>query len=127
MEHSLKPPSELNIDSSGNLVELWKAWKNDFQIYLQATGLSTKSDLVRSSILLHCICKSAKEIYQTFAFKNESQKMQCDVIVQRFEEYSMPHKNLTFLFFAFLTARQKQGEQFDDFYTRLRKLSGDCE
>ena len=47
MEHSLKPPSELNIDSSGNLVELWKAWKNDFQIYLQATESSTKSDLVK--------------------------------------------------------------------------------
>ena len=49
---------------------------------------------------------------------DESQKMQYDVIVQKLDEFFMPRKNLTFLRFTFLTARQDQGEQFDDFYTR---------
>ena len=127
MEHSLKPPSELNLDVCGNYLEIWKAWKNDFLIYLQATESASKSDLVKSSILLHCIGKNAKEIYQTFTFDQDSDKMKYDSIIAKFDEYFMPRKNLTFLRFSFLTARQEQGEKFDDFYTRLRKLSEDCE
>ena len=53
--------------------------------------------------------------------------MKYNEIISKFDAYFQPRKNLTFLRFTFLTARQNEGEKFDEFYTRLRKLSEDCE
>ena len=122
----LKPPKPLCLDSSNNLAETWKTWKNSFQIFLQATESDKKNDLVKSSILLHCIGKQCKEIYDTFEF-NEGQEMQFNTIIEKFDNYFKPRKNLTYVRFSFFTSRQDDNEKFDEFYTRLRKLNEDCE
>ena len=101
----LKPPKELNLDSASNLDEIWKGWKQDFKIFLQATESDGKSDIVKSSILLHCIGKPAKDVYNTFTFDNAEDNMKYDKIVEKFDAYFSPRKNLTFLHFTFLTNR----------------------
>eukprot|EP00795_Rhopilema_esculentum_P009803 gene9803-18365_t len=53
--------------------------------------------------------------------------MKLDKIIQKFDSYCAPRKNLTFLRYTFLTYRQHDGESFDEFTTTLRKLSQDCE
>ena len=88
--------------------------------------LSTPILLILYSNILHGV-RNAKEIYQTFTFAEELDKMKYNRIIAKFDEYFMPRKYLTFLRFSFLTARQEQVEKFDDFYTRLRKLNEDCE
>ena len=122
----VKPPKALNLDSASNLVEAWKVWKDNFNIFLQATESSEKTDIVTSSILLHCIGQSAKDVYKTFTFA-AGDEMKYNEIIAKFDAYFKPRKNLTFLRFTFLTARQNEGEKFDEFYTRPRKLSEDCE
>ena len=123
---SLKPPKELSLESTSNLSETWKMWKQDFKIFLQATEADNKSNLVKSSILLHCIGKPCREVYNTFPF-GENENMDYDVIIAKFDEHFAPRKNLTFIRFTFLTARQQEDEKFDEYYTRLRKLSENCE
>ncbi len=122
----LKPPKALNLDSSQNLAETWKKWKASFKIFLQATESSQKNDLVKSSILLHCIGAQAKELYDTFDFP-EGQEMVYNSIIEKFDTHFRPRKNLTFNRYTFLTARQEDSETFDEYFTRLRKLSEDCE
>ena len=123
---NLKPPKPLNLDGA-NLAETWKSWKNAFIIFLTATESNEKSDLVKSSILLHCIGKQSKEIYDTFTFE-EGDSMKFDKIIEKYENYYFkPRKNLTYMRFSFFTSRQEDHEKFDEFYTRLRKLSEDCE
>lgn len=97
-----------------------------FAFFLNATESADKPDVVKSSILLHCLGKSARDIYNTFTF-DERQEMVYNTIISKFDQYFSPRKNLTFNRFNFLTARQTDDETFDEFYTRLRKLSKDCE
>ena len=122
----LKAPKALNLDTSCNHAELWKSWKNSFQIFLQATESSTKPDLVKSSILLHCIGKQGKEIYDTFEF-DEGDEMKLNLILEKFDNHFKPRKNLTFMRFSFFTTRQTENENFDEFFTRIKKMSEDCE
>ena len=57
-------------------------------------------------------------------------------IIEKFDEYCIPRKNITFLRHKknmtflrhnFFTHRQVEGQSFDEFVTSLRKLSADCE
>ena len=123
---SLKAPKALNLNTPGNQAELWKSWKQSFQIFLQATESSTKPDLVKSSILLHCIGKQCKEIYDTFEF-DEGDEMKLNLILEKFDNHFKPRKNLTFMRFSFFTTRQTENEKFDEFFTRLKRMSEDCE
>ena len=43
-------------------------------------------------------------------------------IFEKFDGYFTPRKNLTLLKFEFFTGRQRDGESFDEFLTRLQGL-----
>ena len=60
-------------------------------------------------------------------FESDADKIKLDKIIEKFDDYCTPRKNLTFLRYNFLTYRQKHGESFDEFTTTLRKLAQDCE
>ena len=81
----LKPPPPLHLE--GNLAEKWKMWKQDYKIFLPATESTTKSDLVKPSVLLHCIKKQAKEIYNTIIFATENDKVKYAEIINKFDEH----------------------------------------
>ena len=123
--HSLQSPQPLTFE--GNICDLWKTWKQELLLYLDATEASSKSDTVKSSIFLTCIGKKGREIYNTFTFEQEGERMVLSKILEKFDAYCMPRKSLTFLRYNFLTYRQKEGETFDKFVTQLRKLSQDCD
>ena len=53
---------------SNNLSGEWKKWKKHFEFYLAATEADTKSDKIKSSILLSCIGEKGREIFETFEF-----------------------------------------------------------
>ena len=123
---TLKPPKPLILE--GNLAERWRSWKQDFTLFMEATESTEKSDKTKCSILLHCIGNTVREIYNTFTFTTaEEAGDRYELLFTTFENYFSPKKNLTFLRFQFLTARQNESETFDEFCTRLRKLSTDCD
>ena len=68
----LDPPEQLSFE--GNVRENWRRWKQEFELYLVATESDGKSKKVKSSILLTCIGKRAREIYNTFTFANDEDK-----------------------------------------------------
>eukprot|EP00112_Aurelia_sp_Birch-Aquarium-sp1_P025750 Seg874.6 transcript_id=Seg874.6/GoldUCD/mRNA.D3Y31 product="putative protein K02A2.6" protein_id=Seg874.6/GoldUCD/D3Y31 len=122
---NFSPPQPLSFD--GNVSNNWRVWKQELTLYLDATESSDKSDKVKASIFLTCIGKKGREIYNTFTFDSDGDNMKLDKIIQKFDSYCAPRKNLTFLRYTFLTYRQHDGESFDEFTTTLRKLSQDCE
>ena len=71
--------------------------------------------------------EQAKEIYNTFTFSTEDDKVKYAEIIKKFDEHLSPKKNLTLLSFPFLTASQVEGKTFDEYVTRLKILSEDCE
>ena len=48
-------------------------------------------------------------------------------IIEKFDDYCIQHKNITFLRHNFFTHRQVEGQSFDEFVTSLRKVSTNCE
>ena len=53
--------------------------------------------------------------------------MKLEKIIEQFEAYFHPRKNITYSRFKFFTYRQETGQSFDYYITELRKLSSDCE
>ena len=67
-----QPPGALNL--SGNLSENWRRFKQQFQIYLIATGIDQKEDKIKASTVLRVIGPEALELFNTFTFQNQDDK-----------------------------------------------------
>ena len=71
------------LSFEGNVRENWRKWKQEFELYLAAAESDEKSEKVKSSILLTCIGKRAREIYNTFSFQTEEDKMKVSPILYK--------------------------------------------
>ena len=96
------------------------------QLLLSSTEKDSNGDKVELSIWLHCIGHKGREICNTFTFEPKEHSMIFKKIIEKFDEYCIPHKNITFLRHKFFTRRQL-GQSFDEFVTSLKKPSADCE
>ena len=82
---------------------------------MTATEYEGKADNIKASLLLHCIGDKAREIYDTLTFDVEGDNMKYDKIVEKFEAYLAPRKNITFSRYKFLTYRQEEGQSFNKY------------
>ena len=121
----LDPPSSLNFDE--NLAEQWKIWRQELELYLTATESDTKSDKIKTSILLTCIGKRGREIYNTFTWENVGDSLKFNIVIEKFKEYCNPRTNVTFLRYKFFTYKKVDGQSFDEFVTELKKRSAECQ
>lgn len=119
-----KIPSPLNLN--GNLAENFRKFKQNFLIYLKASGLDKKSEDVKVAILLNVIGEDSVELYNTFNLSEDSANEFKDVL-KAFEEYTSPKKNIVIERFNFNSRSQDPCETFDNFVTDLRKLVKSCE
>ncbi|XP_046851902.1 uncharacterized protein LOC124445243 [Xenia sp. Carnegie-2017] len=120
-----RPPDPLIFE--GNLSDLWDRWKQQFELYLVATESHDKTEDIKTSILLTCIGKHGEEIYNTFTFSDEADKLKLKPVLEKFEAYCKPRKNITLLRQNFLTHKQHDGVTFDAFVTELKRRSAQCE
>lgn len=123
--NTFTPPGQMQFD--GNLREQWRKWKQELNFYLQATEKDKKDNKVKSSIFLTCIGPQGREIYNTFAFENDEDKMNFEILIGKFDEHCLPRKNITLLRHKFFTYKQKEGQSFHEFVIQLKRLSSDCE
>ncbi|XP_046864316.1 uncharacterized protein K02A2.6-like [Xenia sp. Carnegie-2017] len=120
-----RPPDPLIFE--GNLSDLWDRWKQQFELYLVATESHEKTEDIKTSIFLTCIGKHGIEIYNTFTFSDEADKLKLKPVLEKFEAYYKPRKNITLLRHNFLTHKQHDGVTFDAFVTELKRRSAQCE
>ena len=119
------PPQVLNF--SGNISKDWKLWKQELMLYITATEKTKKSDKVKSSILLTCIGLRGRKVYNTLAFDDDFMKMNFNCILQQFDDYCSPEKNVTVLRCKLFSYKQSEGQCFDNFVSELKNLSKECE
>ena len=120
----LKPPGPLSFE--GNVAQTWKTWRKAFDFYLVATESDTKSDKIKTSILLTCIGDRGREIYETFEFATAGDSLKLNPVLDQFEAYCNPRSNTTINRHKFFTYRQAEGQPFNNFVTELRTLSAEC-
>ena len=81
----LNPPEQLSFE--GNVAENWRKWKQRFELFSAASGLSDKDEKVQSATLLHVAGPDALEIYNTFSWDTEGDENKVEKIKERFEGY----------------------------------------
>ena len=121
----LEPPKSLIL--TGNLAENWRSFKQQFEIYQIASGLDKKDGKVQAMALLHVVGIEALEVYNTFQWDTEGDNVKVDKIMEKFERYCNPRKNLTFERHSFFSRNQQEGETIDAYVTELRNKAHRCE
>ena len=134
MDTLLPPPPPLQL--TGNVSENWRKFRQKFEIYLQATGTVEKDDKRKTSVLLHVIGEEAVEVYNTFTWDVmrgdppalvQDQNMKLNIVLQKFEDYCLPRKNLVYEMHKFISYKLKPGESIDQFVTELKTRAKTCE
>ena len=119
------PPQSLNFNQE-NLAQVWRRWKSEFTFCMTATESDGKDNKIKASILLTCIGDKGREVYSTFTLA-EADKLKLDKIIEKFDEYCEPVKNITFIRHTFFSCKQVEGQRFDEYLTELKKKAQDCE
>ena len=102
-----KPPEPLNLE--GNLSENWRRWKQRFELYLEASGISDKEDNTKAATLLHVAGAEALEVYNTSTWDTDGDNMKVKPIMDKFEAYCNPRKNVTWERHVFNNRIQQPG------------------
>ena len=121
----LSPPEVLSLD--GNIAENWRRWKQRFDIFSLASGLSGKDAKVQAATFLHVAGPEALEVYNTFTWDEDNDKSKVDKISEKFDQYCNPRKNITWERHKFNTRNQQPGESVDQYVTDLKTKTQTCE
>ena len=87
-----KPPEPLYL--SGNNAKNWREFKEQLQWFLAGTESNEKSDAVKIGIMLSHAGKEAREVYKTLAWAADGDKDKFDRVVEAFERFCSPQKNM---------------------------------
>ena len=134
MEHLLPRPTEMEFDAS-NLADTWKKWRQTMQLYLNAVMVG-RTEEEKYSVFLFVIGDKGREIFNTWTWekKRDADNIPTDVdditvklLMEKFEAYCLPKKNLVIERRKFFTRNQRPDESIDAFITELKNLSSTCE
>ncbi len=122
----LPPPQTLEIYDS-QVAEKWKRFKRAWTNYVLATELNAKPEAVQVATLLTGIGEDAREVFFTFTgWTADGDDAKIQPVLEKFEEYCQPRKNIPFERYRFNCRSQEPGEPFDQYRTTLRKLGEYC-
>ncbi|GBM00269.1 Transposon Ty3-I Gag-Pol polyprotein [Araneus ventricosus] len=119
-----RPPLGLSLD--GNVAENWRKFKQQFTIYMKASGHDKKDSDVKVVIFLNAVGEEAIELFNTFDLQEEDRN-DYEKVLTAFENHFTPKINVLVQRFIFNSCMQDIDESFDAFYTDLRKLVKSCE
>ena len=122
--HGLKPPGKLN--TSGNLAENWKCYKQVWDNYSLISGLNSRTDKYKVAFLLHCIGPEGLKIYNGFQFENDTDRKILSCVLEKFEEFTLGQTNETYERYVFNSRNQEIQESIDGYVTVLRNLAKSC-
>lgn len=122
----LTPPEPLNLEGN-NLADTWRKWKQRFEVFSLASGLSEKDEKVQAATLLHVAGAEALEVYNTFTWEAEGDDKKVSKILEKLEAYCIPCKNVTWQRHLFNTRNQRSDETFDQYLIDLKTKAKSCE
>ncbi|CAH0563013.1 unnamed protein product [Brassicogethes aeneus] len=104
-----RKPSQLSLD--GNISANWKKIKQSYQIYMKATEKNLKSEEIKTNIFLSIAGEEAIELFNTLDIKEEDRVKETNVM-EAFEAYCNPKKNIVYERFKFYKRQQLDGLGF---------------
>lgn len=117
----LRPQKPLVIDHDKDMA---KEWKQQYEYFEVATGLSATPENIQFATFMSAIGYSAIQIYNSLpAYSNETLAQ----VKGKLQNYFTPKVNTTFERYKFHKIFQHDGETIDEYITRLRLPSQNCE
>lgn len=125
MEKNINVPN--TMDFTGSVATNWEKFKQRFELYLEASEKSSKPDKLKVALLLNLMGDEAIDVYNTFTFAENESRDELKVVVDKFDQYCKPRKNVVYDRFKFFSRSQEPGETVDRYVTELKKLADQTE
>lgn len=119
-----KAPAELSM--TGNLKENWRKYKQNFDIFMTATKRNKEPQETQVAVFLSLVGEAALDTYNTFTLTADDKK-NLKKVMDAFETYCNPRKNIVYERFIFYNRKQAENEPFDNFLTDISNLVKNCE
>ena len=119
-------PIALNLETT-NKSKSWTIFKQKWKNYELATDLDEKTNEKRVATLLSVIGDAGLDVYNAFEWSAPEDSTKIANVLQKFEEYCNPKKNIPYERYLFNSRMQKTDESIDDYVTQLRLLADNCE
>lgn len=117
------PPFDPDLEAGGNQAARWRTWLADFKTFLTASNITNKTR--QRALLLYQAGPRIREIFRQFPDPGEDDDVA--KAEQLLTDYFEPQKNRLYEVYKFRQATQGESETIDQYHTRLRSLSKNCE
>ena len=117
----------LALDLRSNKPKSWSLFKQKWRNYEIASGLKNKEGETRVATLLSIIGDDALEVYNGFQWETVGDNIKIDKVLEKFEVYCNPKRNIPFERYIFNSRFQKVNEKIDEYVTQLRLLAETCD
>ncbi|XP_069125619.1 uncharacterized protein [Argopecten irradians] len=114
-------PDKLDFSKPEN----WEKWFQRFERFRQASGLAEKDEAIQISTLIYSMGSEADDIFTSFSL-TEANRKKWKNVVEKFNEYFIPKRNIIFERSKFNLRKQEEGETVDSFVTALHVLADHC-
>jgi len=114
----LTPPEPLSLE--WKIADNWTRWKQHYEIFFLASSLSRKDAKIQAATFLHVAGADTLEVYSTFSWEDVEDKLKVYKIMEKFNSYCIPLKNVTWVRHVFNTCNQHAGETIDQYVTDLQ-------
>jgi hypothetical protein len=122
---NISPPANLDVKKP-DVKTAWPKWKKAWKRYLLLSGIHTQSKEFIANLLLHTMGPDAEEVFDGFAFENDNDADDPDVVLQKFDEYFVGASRDFIERMKFFRRKQQAGETFEQFLNELRNMSKSC-
>ena len=120
----ITPPQPL--DTTGNIIEKWKQFKQVWNNYSIITGLSAQTEDYRVALFLHCLGPEALKLFNGMQFANETERKTLVKIIEKFDEFAIGEVNETYERYVFNGRNPGQDESIHAYIATLRSLPKTC-
>lgn len=121
------PPPKAFVSKEGDTPEEWREWRQQFITYLKASRQDKEDEDSQCAILLHIIGSEPVRAFRQFQFEKEEDKTVLKIVLDKFEAYYIPQRNVTVERHKFFTRAQSIGETIDQYVVDLRGKAKTCE
>ena len=77
--------------------------------------------------LLTAVGNKALDVYDTLIWDRVGDEMKIDKVLEKFDQYCKPKKNVSYERYVFFSRAQESNETIDQYVTTLKKLCETCE
>ncbi|XP_077973347.1 uncharacterized protein LOC144428257 isoform X1 [Styela clava] len=119
----IRLPSTLDLHNE-NLSETFKKWKRQIDIFMLASGSTSKSKEEQKAIILYCAGAQMIEAAEHFVYSDTEDENDPKVILQKMAEHCNPRKNEVMETFRFFNIQYK--DNFESFLVELRSKADSC-